>query len=116
MKALKLLLSMVLLIVLSSFIFTQKSVQQKFVITEKDIAWADSVWKGTTLADLNNGEVLYTKSCNRCHGYKNPQSRSAEKWNRIIPKMSKKAKLSNDEELLLLKFVITEGRERHKAK
>jgi len=116
MKTLRVFFGLFLLVIVYSFVIMQKSPQQKFTITEKDVAWADSVWKGTTLTNLNAGEATYIKSCNKCHGYKKPQSKKAEKWEKIIPKMAKKAKLNQADESLLLKFVITLGRPMSKAK
>jgi cytochrome c5 len=110
MKTLKVLIGLILLVLVYSFVIAQKNTQLKYPINEKDVAWADSVWKGTTLADLTSGEEIYTKSCNKCHGYKKPQSKKPEKWEKIIPRMAKKSKLSQADELLVLKFIITIGR------
>jgi hypothetical protein len=62
---------------------------------------------GYSLDDLNQGKAIYTANCNKCHKYKVPQSRSEKKWDKVIPKMAKKAKLDSAQESLVLKYVVT---------
>lgn len=67
-----------------------------------------------TLMSLNEGKTLFEQNCNRCHGYKNPGSRSEEKWQKIVPRMVAKVnkKLGREEidakeQELILNYVVT---------
>ncbi len=67
-----------------------------------------------TLASLNEGKQLFEQNCNKCHGYKNPNSRSEEKWAKIIPRMvakvnkkMKKEEIDAKEQELILNYVVT---------
>jgi cytochrome c5 len=47
---------------------------------------------------LTAGYELYRGRCNKCHGLYNPASFDQTKWDtKILPSMSKKAKLTDDE-------------------
>lgn len=77
------------------------------VPTQSDADRAAQKWPGTTLSDLDKGKAIYQANCNKCHPYKSPTSRNEEAWNKIIPQMAKKAKLSSEDESLVLKYVVT---------
>jgi cytochrome c5 len=62
---------------------------------------------GYTLDELNQGKSIYTAHCNKCHRYKVPESRKEAKWDKVIPKMAKKAKLDSVQQSLVLKYVVT---------
>lgn len=69
--------------------------------------------KSVTLASLTEGKTIFEQNCNRCHGYKNPTSRSEEKWNKIIPRMTAKVnkkvgkeEIDAKEQELLLQYVM----------
>lgn len=48
-------------------------------------------------ADATQGKQIYQASCQRCHALKNIDDFSKEQWSRILPSMSKKAKLEPDQ-------------------
>jgi cytochrome c5 len=56
-----------------------------------------STFADLTLAQLTEGQQVYMTSCNKCHPYKKPGSRTAEDWKEVIPEMTVKAnhKLGN---------------------
>ena len=62
---------------------------------------------GYTLNDLNLGKQIYVDHCNKCHRYKAPETRNETKWDKVIPKMAKKAKLDSTQQSLVLKYVVT---------
>jgi cytochrome c5 len=51
------------------------------------------------------GKTVYRENCNRCHNYKWPETRTAEKWPGIIDRMARKAKLTDDQKAQVLDFV-----------
>ena len=56
-----------------------------------------STYADLTLAQLSDGHQIYMASCNKCHPYKAPGSRTVENWKHTIPEMTVKAnhKLGN---------------------
>ncbi|MBS1934892.1 MAG: hypothetical protein JST96_12900 [Bacteroidetes bacterium] len=75
--------------------------------TQIDADRGSQKFSGYSLNDLNEGKKIYEANCNKCHRYKAPESRDEAKWDDIIPKMAKKAKLSSDQQELVLKYVVT---------
>ncbi|HTN44702.1 MAG TPA: hypothetical protein VL098_00020 [Flavipsychrobacter sp.] len=53
--------------------------------------------KHYSAAELEEGKMLWEKSCDRCHKLYLPESRSQEKWDKILPRMVKRSKLNEDE-------------------
>jgi len=49
-------------------------------------------------AAINAGKELYGMKCKKCHKLHKPDEFTQDKWeNKVLPKMSKKAKLTDDE-------------------
>lgn len=95
------------LLFLVSCIRYKKLVADKNAITETDASRANEMFPGTTLADLQKGKLIYDANCGKCHKLHQPDSRSADSWNKIVPPMSRKAKLSPEDESLILRYVVT---------
>ena len=75
--------------------------------TQADADRGAQKFQGYSLNDLNQGKSIYEAHCNKCHRYKPPESRKEPKWDKVIPKMAKKAKLDSVQESLVLKYVVT---------
>jgi hypothetical protein len=81
--------------------------------TQNDVDRVQQKFPNYTLEQLNQGKMLYEQHCNKCHGLKNPSSRSEEKWKSIVPDMSKKVNKKNsnalnpDAQEKILKYLIT---------
>jgi cytochrome c5 len=73
---------------------------------KSDMARAEAVYPGTTLAELKKGKEIFDTYCGKCHPYKNPQTKTQAQWEKIIPPMAKKAKLDANQEKLVLKYVV----------
>ncbi|MBP6091755.1 MAG: cytochrome c [Crocinitomicaceae bacterium] len=48
--------------------------------------------------ELANGFELYKANCGSCHKLKKEMNYSKEKWDKILPRMAKKAKLNASQE------------------
>jgi mono/diheme cytochrome c family protein len=49
-------------------------------------------------AAIKAGQELYTMKCQKCHRLHKPGEFTQDKWeNKVLPKMSKKAKLTDDQ-------------------
>jgi mono/diheme cytochrome c family protein len=84
-------------------------------LSQKDVDRVQDKFAGYTLAELNEGKVLYEKHCGTCHGLKALDSQTEEGWRNIVPPMVKKANrkegnvLDERGEDLILKYVVTMG-------
>lgn len=110
MKSIKIFIVFIALGSLMMSMAMYKTKEERIIVNAKDSVWADSVWKGTTLADLKTGQDLYNNHCNVCHKFHYPNELTADKWQKIIPNMAKKSELAEQQGNLVLKFVITAGR------
>ncbi|SKC10310.1 hypothetical protein SAMN05660841_04252 [Sphingobacterium nematocida] len=59
---------------------------------------------------IAQGETLFANSCGNCHKLKQPETRTAEQWNKIVKRMIPKAKLSDDEGKLVRAYVIANAK------
>ncbi|MGE7777432.1 hypothetical protein ACQKLP_22125 [Chitinophaga sp. NPDC101104] len=53
----------------------------------------------------SQGKAIFREKCAKCHHYKLPETKAAEKWPGIIDRMAKKAKLNDDQKADVLAFV-----------
>ena|ERR1051326_3188637 len=74
---------------------------------DTDVSRAQAKWGGTDLAALQKGHMLYMNKCGSCHYLHRPQKYSEEKWRQEMPEMSSRAKLSSDEQELVLHYLLT---------
>ena len=44
--------------------------------------------------DDSEGKSLFREKCAKCHAYKLPETRTAEKWPGIVDRMAKKSKIN----------------------
>ena len=61
----------------------------------------------TTIEDLKNGQNIYISKCGNCHYLYRPIRFSEEKWRHEMPEMSVKSKISNEQQALILKYLLT---------
>jgi len=65
-----------------------------------------------TLAELQQGKVLYEQKCAACHKLKKPSSQTEIKWGKIVPVMTEKANkksvmIDEKQQELILKYLVT---------
>jgi cytochrome c5 len=61
-----------------------------------------------TAAQLETGHTLYTNNCGKCHKLFQPQDKSVSKWERVLPPMIRKAKLSDEQGTLVRAWVMSQ--------
>ena len=59
---------------------------------------------GASADDLERGAKLWNEKCGRCHRNHTPDDYTDAQWTKILAHMRTKAKLSGDEERLILEF------------
>ncbi len=55
--------------------------------------------------DLERGQILYERSCSRCHALYMPKSHTAGEWRYFVKKYGRKARLSKDRQLLVYGYL-----------
>jgi len=84
-------------------------------LSQADVDRVQTKYPGYTLAELNEGKVLYEKHCGNCHGLKPLNSQSEQGWNNVVPPMVQKANKKEGIEIgkrgedLIIKYVTTMG-------
>jgi mono/diheme cytochrome c family protein len=81
--------------------------QKKLTPTQADADLAATKFPGMTMADLQEGQRLYTATCQKCHGLKNPKKFSETRLNEIVPIMAKKAKIDKATETKIHNYLVT---------
>lgn len=72
----------------------------------QDAQAAATRWPGTTLTDLERGRSLYVRRCSSCHTLHLPSERAAGEWPGLVEKMSRKARLTPEQQLDITRFVV----------
>lgn len=60
----------------------------------------------TLSASALQGQKIYTENCGSCHKLFKPEKFSESKWRHEVPEMAKLAKISNEQENLVLIYVL----------
>jgi len=77
-----------------------------FLPQETDVPIAQAHWNGTTIDQLKQGYSIYSTKCVECHDMKNIQDFTLTDWPSIIEGMSRKAKLSPDQQNLVSHYIL----------
>ena len=80
--------------------------------SQTDAERAGKKFPGMTLSDLNEGKAQFEKNCQKCHSLKNPASRNEAQWNKIVPKMAKKAKIDEKTEEQIRRYLVVMGKQK----
>jgi hypothetical protein len=75
-------------------------------LTPASLAAAQSRWPSTTAASLESGRKVFLDHCNKCHDYPDVTAFSEDKLGSVVPKMGKKAHLTQEETDQVLTFVL----------
>jgi cytochrome c5 len=60
-------------------------------------AKVDEVHRNYTPAQMEEGKTIWGTSCKKCHKLYTPESHSVARWEDVLPRMFKRAKLSDDD-------------------
>jgi hypothetical protein len=75
--------------------------------TEADVTRARAQWPAITIDELNRGHAIYVGHCGTCHLVPKPRDHRPEDWPAIVDSMSARAELTDDEEDLVVRYVVT---------
>ena len=68
---------------------------------QADVARIENQYPGTKLAELEKGRSVYLSRCTSCHAPVAPRSIPAERWPHEVSEMSERARLGEDESLVV---------------
>lgn len=86
-----------------------KSAEAPAAASPESVSLAATRWPDSSATQLEHGRQTMLKACNRCHGYASPAAYTPEEWTKITARMSKKAKLSADDETALLRYLVAQS-------
>ena len=84
-------------------IFAACAATSKFAPTAEELPAMQAKAPGITYDDALHGYKLYAANCSNCHRLHNPKEYTALKWNKILPEMFQKAKITNDDQHQLIR-------------
>ena len=96
----------IILIIVTS-IFGACIATSKFAPTAEEMPALQSKMPGLTYDEAMQGYKLYTSHCNNCHRLHNPKEYTSTKWNKILPEMFDKAKISDNTQQQLVRNYLT---------
>ncbi len=100
-------------IILGLGILLASCAASKIVMTDTESTnykYGKTKFTGYTKEVFMQGKTIDASSCGRCHKLKNPANFTEEQLNKIIPNMAKKAKLSDADKDVVLKYYIASGK------
>lgn len=78
--------------------------------TDAHLARARERWPDATRASLERGRELYVARCSGCHPLHRPDSQPAGRWAELVDEMAPRARLSQDERELVLRYLTAASR------
>jgi cytochrome c5 len=88
-------------------VFTACVAASKFAPTAEEMPAMQAKVPGITYDEAMQGYKLYTSHCNNCHRLHNPKEFTPTKWNKVLPEMFGKAKISDSTQQQLIRNYLT---------
>ena len=76
--------------------------------SEKEVNTAKQKFGTASQEELSKGYHLYINKCGSCHVLYKPEKYTEEKWKMDMVEMSSRAHLNDEEQALVLKYVLTQ--------
>jgi len=84
------------------FVAAVACTSQLYVPSEKNV----NKFMEASLPELQQGHDLYMNNCGKCHKLPKPGSQSNSGWKKVLEKMAPKAKLTEDQSMLIFKYLV----------
>jgi mono/diheme cytochrome c family protein len=78
--------------------------------SEGDVKRIQEKFPEASLDKLQKGKALYLANCGSCHRLYAPSSKLDDYWESIVPPMADKARISEEEEALILQYLIAKSK------
>lgn len=59
---------------------------------------------------LAEGRTIFESKCNKCHGLKDPATRTVEKLEKVLPSMFRKSNLSDEQGALVRAYLLSKAK------
>lgn len=79
-------------------------------ISEMPVESKDQIAAKYNPQQLETGKTIFQSNCNKCHKLKEPGSRTPEQWNKVLKRMIPKAKLSDNDGMLVRAYLIANSK------
>ena len=89
--------------ILSLSVFAACAATSKFAPAAEDLSAMQTKVPGITYDVAMQGYKLYVGHCSNCHRLHNPKEYIVAKWNKILPEMFEKAKISSTDQQQLIR-------------
>lgn len=95
------------ILLIGAAIFLVYCRSQKYIPSSNEIQVAQTMWEQADSTFLSMGSKLYERKCSSCHFLYKPKNYSVRQWKSLLPEMSSKAKLTNEEFLAINVYLLT---------
>ena len=65
-----------------------------------------AMYNGMAPMRVEVGQKIYTQNCGKCHNLNAPDSRAADSWVNVMKKMGPKAKLNNEQYMMVAAYLV----------
>jgi len=103
-------ISLALLPLLISQCATKKAASDDGVAAGVESAKVAEIKKQYSEAQIQEGMTIWQNSCVKCHKLFEPESRTIAKWETILPNMSMRAKLNQDQSAKFRAYILTHAK------
>ena len=80
------------------------------VISSLPVESKEQIVAQYTPQQLESGKAIFMANCDKCHKLKQPETRTAEKWNSVLKRMIPKAKLNDQDGQLVRAYLIAHSK------
>ena len=98
----------------TTLIFACATTKETATISNSDLERGKAKYPDMTMESLKAGKMNFEQQCTKCHGLKNPKSKTSEQWHEIVPVMSAKANKKAGSEVVdaamqesILRYLVT---------
>ncbi|MBS1590392.1 MAG: cytochrome c [Bacteroidetes bacterium] len=103
--------STILALVACAAFMANCSSSKKSASTEmSEAAKVAEVNKNFTPTQMLEGKTLWENHCGKCHKLYEPGSHSVAKWERVLPRMITRSKLTNEQGQLIRAFLLSKAK------
>src|SRR4051812_20116475 len=98
---------------ISTSLLLVKCTSKKTTTTEMSAdnkAKLEEIRRNFTSMQMAEGKTIWQNNCNKCHRLHEPAEHSIDKWEKVLPDMSHRAKLNDADAGKLHAYIITNAR------